>query len=50
MIKPDVVLYEEALDNDVMYRAVEYIRKADMMIVAGSSSGGLSGCGSDQLL
>lgn len=37
MIKPDVVLYEEALDNDVMYRAVEYIRKADMMIVAGSS-------------
>ncbi len=37
MIKPDVVLYEEALDNDVMERAVQYIRNADMMIVAGSS-------------
>ena len=37
MIKPDVVLYEEALDNDVMRRAIEHIRKADMMIVAGSS-------------
>ena len=37
IIKPDVVLYEEALDNDVMRRAIEHIRKADMMIVAGSS-------------
>ena len=37
MIKPDVVLYEEALDNQVMYKAVDYIHKADMMIVAGSS-------------
>ena len=37
MIKPDVVLYEEALDNDVMSRAVNHIHNADMMIVAGSS-------------
>ena len=37
MIKPDVVLYEEALNDDVMYRAIQYIRNADMMIVAGSS-------------
>lgn len=36
-IKPDVVLYEEALDQDVMYRAVDYIRKADMLIIGGTS-------------
>ena len=37
LIKPDVVLYEEALDENVMYRAVDYIRKADMLIVGGTS-------------
>ncbi|MCC2258744.1 NAD-dependent protein deacylase [Intestinimonas aquisgranensis] len=36
-IKPDVVLYEEALDGNVMYRAVDYIRKADVLIIGGTS-------------
>ena len=37
VIKPDVVLYEEALDSDVMLRAVDYIRKADVLIIGGTS-------------
>lgn len=37
MLKPDVVLYEEALDNDVMDEAVRCIREADMMIIGGTS-------------
>ena len=36
-IKPDVVLYEEGLDNDVVSGAVSAIRQADLMIVAGTS-------------
>ena len=36
-IKPDVVLYEEGLDNDVISGAVNAISQADMMIVAGTS-------------
>ena len=36
-IKPDVVLYEEPLDQDVVEGAVEAISQADMMIVAGTS-------------
>lgn len=36
-IKPDVVLYEEALDNDVMDEAIRCIREADMMIIGGTS-------------
>lgn len=37
IIKPDVVLYEEPLDNDTMYEAVDDIRRADLLIVAGTS-------------
>ena len=37
IIKPDVVLYEEPLDEGVMYRAVEHIRQADMLIIGGTS-------------
>lgn len=37
IIKPDVVLYEEALDMDVMSEAINYIAKADMLIVGGTS-------------
>ena len=37
MIKPDVVLYEEALDGSVLERAISHIRKADMLIVGGTS-------------
>ena len=36
-IKPDVVLYEEGLDEDVLNGAVRAIATADMMIVAGTS-------------
>ena len=37
-IKPDVVLYEEGLDEKTLYRAVEYIQEADVLIIAGTSS------------
>ncbi len=37
LIKPDVVLYEEPLDESVMMGAVEAIRGADMLIVGGTS-------------
>ena len=36
-IKPDVVLYEEALDQDVMSDAIRAIRNADMLIIGGTS-------------
>ncbi len=36
-IKPDVVLYEESLDDAVIDEAVRCIREADMMIVGGTS-------------
>ena len=36
-IKPDVVLYEEGLDEDVIAKAVHYIRSADMLIIGGTS-------------
>ncbi len=36
-IKPDVVLYEEGLDEDVMTRALRYLENADMLIIGGTS-------------
>ena len=36
-IKPDVVLYEESLDNDVVNGACAAISEADMMIIGGTS-------------
>ena len=36
-IKPDVVLYEEGLDDAVVSGAIHAIAKADLMIVAGTS-------------
>lgn len=36
-IKPDVVLYEEGLDQDTLERSVSYIRNADMLIIGGTS-------------
>ncbi len=36
-IKPDVVLYGEELDNNVINEALEAIRKADLIIVGGTS-------------
>ena len=37
VIKPDVVLYEEGLDGDVLQGAVTHIMRADMLIVGGTS-------------
>ena len=37
IVKPDVVLYEESLDNNVMDEAIRCIREADMMIIGGTS-------------
>ncbi|MDD4774128.1 MAG: NAD-dependent protein deacylase [Eubacteriales bacterium] len=36
-VKPDVVLYEEQLDDEVVKNAVQAISKADMMIIGGTS-------------
>ena len=36
-IKPDVVLYEEGLDNTTMTNAVRAIAEADMLIIGGTS-------------
>ena len=37
IIKPDVVLYEEGLDEDVMMRSVSAIRRADVLMIGGTS-------------
>ena len=37
MLKPDVVLYEEGLDTDVITGAVNDISQADMLIIGGTS-------------
>ena len=37
VLEYDVVLYEEGLDDDTLYRAVDFIRKADVLIVGGTS-------------
>ncbi len=37
VIKPEVVLYEEGLDDDVLAASVHHIRQADTLIVAGTS-------------
>ena len=36
-VKPDVVLYEEGLDDTVLRRSIEHISKADLLIVGGTS-------------
>ena len=36
-IKPDVVLYEEGLDDDVITKSVNYIANADVLIIGGTS-------------
>ena len=37
IIKPDVVLYEEGLDMQVVSKAIQYISRADVLIVGGTS-------------
>lgn len=36
-IKPDVVLYEEGLDNETLRKAIQYIAGADVLIIGGTS-------------
>ena len=36
-IKPDVVLYEEGLDQEILQKSVHYISEADVLIVGGTS-------------
>ncbi len=36
-VKPDVVLYEEGLDQDVLSEAVQFIKNADVLIIGGTS-------------
>ena len=36
-MRPDIVLYEEALDQEVLGEAVSQLRRADMLIVGGTS-------------
>ena len=36
-IKPDVVLYEEGLDDRTIQKSIDYIRNADMLIIGGTS-------------
>lgn len=36
-LKPDVVLYEEGLDNEIISEAVACIREADVLIIGGTS-------------
>lgn len=37
IIKPEVVLYEEPLNEEVIYQSIKAIKEADMLIVAGTS-------------
>ena len=37
VIKPDVVLYEEGLDNRTLQKSVDYIWNADILIIGGTS-------------
>ena len=37
IVKPDVVLYEESLNTDVIEKAVNFIERADVLIVGGTS-------------
>lgn len=37
IVKPDVVLYEEPLDQQIMEKSIQAIRQAELLIVAGTS-------------
>jgi NAD-dependent deacetylase len=37
IVKPDVVLYEEALDNTIINNAIRAIEEADLLIIGGTS-------------
>ena len=37
IVKPDVVLYEEALDNSVVNKTINALSNADLLIIGGTS-------------
>lgn len=37
IIKPDVVLYQESLDMDLLEEAINYVENADVLIIGGTS-------------
>ena len=37
VIRPDIVLYEEPLDQDIMEESVKFIRNAEVLIIGGTS-------------
>lgn len=37
ILKPDIILYEELLDEKIIYNSIEAIKKADMLIIGGTS-------------
>ncbi len=37
VVKPDVVLYEEGLDQDILQKSLHFIREADVLIIGGTS-------------
>ena len=37
LVKPDVVLYQEALDEDILLQARNYIEESDLLIIGGTS-------------
>ena len=46
IIKPDVVLYEESLNEDILEEAIYQISKCDTLIVGGTSLTVYPACGS----
>jgi NAD-dependent deacetylase len=39
IIRPDIVMYEETLDNTVLRRSISHLQQADLLIVGGTSLG-----------
>lgn len=37
IVRPDIVLYEEKLNSDILRESINYIKNADVLIVAGTS-------------
>lgn len=37
IIRPDVVLYEEMLDPDILETSIDWVKKSDMLIIGGTS-------------
>lgn len=37
IVKPDIVLYGDPLDDEIVSKSIDYISKADLLIVGGTS-------------